>query len=245
MNFLHDNYSTFPLLSLIFASILMFLFLRFLRFVIPMVFKKRQLREILQKYFSIFELFTWILLALWFLPYLLQKHVYAGVGLIIVIFALFVWISWFGLKDLVAGFIFKTNSGLQINEHIQIGNHKGVLVKMGFRNLILDTNSGNFVSIPYSIIINLPIEKISSKEIRHNKLFELKTKRKENIQKLTMEMLTFILMHPRASLREKPLVELLKEDAQHLYFRVKIYAIENKYLPLIEEDFRKKFEATE
>jgi hypothetical protein len=243
MDFLHDNYSTFPLLSLLFAGLLMYLFLRFIRFIIPRLTKNRLLRDWFNKYFSMFELFTWLLLSLWFLPFMMQKHIYAGGGLLLIIVSIFIWIAWFGLKDLVAGFIFKTNSGLHIAEQIEIGEYKGVIIKMGFRNLILETPEGNYISLPFSQIINKPIIKVSSAEIRHNRTFEMEVNPVDNIPKLTNEIAQKISMHPRSSIMEQPKVELVSESGDKLILRVKIYAVEKKYLGLIEEDIRNAFEA--
>jgi len=238
LNYLEHNYSTFPLVSLFFAGILISLLLHLIRFLIPYIAKNRGLKNWLQKYFSLFELFVWILLGLWFLPYLMEKHHFAGYGLAFILFAIFVWISWFGIKDLVAGFIFKSNSDLNINEHIRIGNFEGSIVKMGYRSLTLDTASGNFVNLPYSQILNESIVRISSSEIRHSISFELQTNKVENIQKISNEIAAQIMMHPRSSLVEKPKVELISEQADHLLFKVKIFAIENQFLSVIEEDLR-------
>jgi small-conductance mechanosensitive channel len=221
----------------------MHLFLRFLRFIIPRLAKSRLLRNWFNKYFSMFELFTWLLLSLWFLPFMMHKHIYAGSGLLLIILSIFIWIAWFGLKDLIAGFIFKTNSGLHIAEQIEIGEYKGVIIKLGFRNLILETPEGNYISIPFSQIINKPIIKVSSAEIRHNRIFDMEVKRVENIQKLTQEIAQKISMHPRSSILEQPKVELIGESGDNLTLRLKIYAVENKYLSLIEEDIRSAFEA--
>ena len=241
MNFLHDNYSTFPLLSLLFAGLLMYLLLRSIRFIVPRLTRNRNMRDWFLKYFPMFELFVWLVLGLWFLPFLMHKHLYAGGGLLLMILAIFIWIAWFGLKDLVAGFIFKTNSGLHMDEQIEVGEYKGVIIKMGFRNLVLETQAGNYISLPFSQIINKPIIKVSATDIRHSKLFELHTQKSDNIQKLAQDIAAKISMHPRSSITEKPLVELVEEQDEALVFRVKIYAVEKKYLSLIEEDIKSFF----
>lgn len=237
-NYLEHNYSTFPLISLFFAGILVFLLLRLVRFIIPYIAKNRNLRDWFFKYFSLFELFIWILVGLWFLPYLMSKHIYAGYGLALILFGIFIWIAWFGLQDLIAGFIFKNNSGIKKSEHIKIGDVQGSIVKLGYRNLILDTASGNFVSLPYSKIIRQSIIRISSAEIRHSITFELKTAKVENIQKISNDISARIIMHPRSSLTEKPNVELIREEADYLVFSIKVFAIENKFLSVIEEDLK-------
>jgi len=168
----------------------------------------------------------------------MSKHIYAGYGLALILFGIFIWIAWFGLQDLIAGFIFKNNSGIKKSEHIKIGDVQGSIVKLGYRNLILDTASGNFVSLPYSKIIRQSIVRISSAEIRHSITFELKTAKVENIQKISNDISARIIMHPRSSLTEKPNVELIKEEADYLVFSIKVFAIENKFLSVIEEDLK-------
>jgi small-conductance mechanosensitive channel len=168
----------------------------------------------------------------------MSKHIYAGYGLALILFGIFVWIAWFGLQDLIAGFIFRSNSGLNISEQIQIGDVQGSIVKMGYRNLILDTASGNFVSLPYSKIIRQSIIRISSTEIRHSISFELRTAKVENIQKISNDISARIIMHPRSSLTEKPDIELIKEEDNYLIFSVKVFAIETKFLSVIEEDLK-------
>lgn len=241
LKYLENNYSAFPVISLLITGLVVLLLLRLLRFIIPYIAKNRNIRDWINRYFSLFELFVWVLVGLWFLPYLMRKHIYAGYGLALILFSIFIWISWFGLKDLIAGFIFRSNSGLKKADHIEIGTIKGNILKMGYRNLVLDNASGNFISLPYSQIINQPITKLSSTEIRHSNTFELITSKIDNIQKLSSEITSRVIMHPRSSLVEKPIVELIKDEKETLIFKVRIFAIENKFLSIIEEDLREYF----
>jgi len=241
MNYLEQNYSAFPVLSLILMGLLVYFVLHILRFSIPYVSKNRNLKEWFSQHFSLFELSVWVVFALWFLPNLMRKNIYAGVGLGLILIAIFVWIAWFGLRNLVAGFIFKSNSGLKIGEQIQIGDQAGVILKLGYRNIVLDAANGNMVSLAYSQIMNLPLIKISSNEQRHSTSFELHTAKTENILKLTNEIKAKILMHPRCSLTEQPKVELLQEQEHKMLFSIKIFAVENKYLSVIEEYIKGAF----
>ncbi len=241
MNYLEQNYSAFPVLSLLLLGLVVYFVLRLLRFAIPYVAKNRNLREWLGQYFSLFELFVWVIFALWFLPYLMRKNIYAGAGLGLILIAIFIWIAWFGLRNLIAGFIFKSNSGLKLGEHIQIGEQKGIIVKLDYRNIVLDTANGNMVSMAYSQIMHLPVIKISSNEKRHSTTFELHTAKTDNIQKLTQDIIAKILIHPRCSLNEQPKVELLQEQRDQMIFSVKIFAVENKYLSVMEEYIKGAF----
>ena len=242
MNYFEQNYSAFPILSLLLTGLAVYFVLRMIRFAIPYIVKNRNLRDWINQYFSLFELFVWIIFSLWFLPYLMRRNIYAGAGLGLIIIGIFIWISWFGLRNLIAGFIFKSNTGLKIGEQIQIGDDKGIIIKLAYRSIVLDTINGNIVSIPYSKIINLPLIKISSNELRHSITFKLHTTKVENIQKLTNAISAKIIMHPRCSLTEQPIVELIQEQDNQMVFNVKIFAIENKYLSVIEEYIKNTFE---
>jgi len=242
MNYLEHNYSAFPVMSLILLGLLVFFVLRILRFSIPYLSKKRKLKEWLNQYFSLFELSVWVVFALWFLPKLMHKHIYAGIGLGFILLAVFIWIAWFGLKNLIAGFIFKSTNGLKVGQQIRIGDQAGVILKLGYRNIVLDTANGNMLSLSYSQIIGLPLIKVNSTDQRHSKSFELQATKTDNILKLSNEIKAKILMHPRCSLTEQPKVELIQEQEQKMLFRIKIYALEHKYLSVIEEYIKGIFE---
>jgi small-conductance mechanosensitive channel len=238
MNYLEHNYSAFPVLSLLLLGLLVYFVLRLIRFAIPYIAKNRNFREWITQYFSLFELFVWITFLLWFLPYLVHRNIYAGVGLGLILLAIFIWIAWFGLRNLIAGFIFKSNNGLKIGQLIQIDDERGTIVKLGYRNIILDTTKGNLVNIPYSQITNKSLIKINSTEQRHSITFKLKTPKTKNIKKITTDISAHILMHPRCSITEKPNIELLEEQENEMIFSIKIFAVENKYLSTIEEDIK-------
>jgi len=242
MNYLEHNYSAFPILSLIITGIAVYFLLRLIRFSIPYIAKNRKIRDWANQYFSLIELFVWIVFSLWFLPYLMHRNLYAGYSLAFIIFAIFVWIALYGLRNLIAGFIFRSNHGLKIGEHIQIGDYKGSIVKLAYRNIILDTSNGDLVSLSYSQIINQPITKISSTDLRHSHSFILETAKSDNVQKLTNDIYSSISAHSRSSLTESPKVELQHELGDKMQFSIKIFAIENKYLSVIEEYLRTKFE---
>ena len=57
MNYLEQNYSTFPILGLLLTGIAVYFLLRLLRFTIPYIAKNRNVREWINQYFSLFELF--------------------------------------------------------------------------------------------------------------------------------------------------------------------------------------------
>jgi len=242
MNYLEHNYSAFPVLSLFITGIAVYFLLRLLRFIIPYIAKHRKAREWIHQYFSLFELFIWVVFTLWFLPYLMHRNLYAGYSLAFILMAIFIWVSLYGLRNLIAGFIFRSNNGLKIGEHIQIGEYKGSIVKMAYRSIILDSANGDLISLPYSKIVNQALIKISSTELRHSHSFNLETAKAKNIQKLTNEIISKALMHPRYSLTESPKVELVQELDDKMLFSVKIFAIENKYLSIIEEYLKLEFE---
>jgi len=242
MNYLEHNYSAFPVLSLLLTGMMVFFVLRLLRFLIPYIAKNRTIRNWISQYFSLFELFIWVVFSLWFLPYLMHRNIYTGYGLAFILLAIFTWIAIYGLRNLIAGFIFKSSNGLKVGEHIQIGEHNGIIEKLAYRSIIIDAANGDLISLPYSKIINQALIKISSTELRHSHSFNLETAKEQNIQKLSNDILSKIMMHPRSSLTEKPMVELLQEQDNTMLFSIKIYAVENKYLSVIEEYLKNEFE---
>jgi len=242
MNYLEHNYSAFPILSLIITGIAVYFLLRLIRFSIPYIAKNRKVRDWANQYFSLIELFVWIVFSLWFLPYLMHRNLYAGYSLAFILLAIFTWIAIYGLRNLIAGFIFRSNHGLKVGEHIQIGEFNGSIVKLAYRSIVLDTSNGDLVSLSYSQIVNQPITKISSTDLRHSHTFVLETAKSENIQKLTNDIISSITAHPRSSLTEAPKVDLQNESGDKMQFSIKIFAIENKYLSVIEEYLRSKFE---
>lgn len=70
----------------------------------------------------------------------------AGVAVVGVMLGL----SWFALRDLVAGLFWKAGHACQLNDVIRVENVEGRVIRLGFRVIGVETDQGDHVFLPYS-----------------------------------------------------------------------------------------------
>ena len=75
----------------------------------------------------------------------------------VTVIALVLGLSWFALRDLVAGMFWKAGRSCQLGDVVQTQGITGRVTRLGFRVFGIETEQGDRVSIPYSRLQGEPL----------------------------------------------------------------------------------------
>lgn len=208
-----------------------------LRYVVD---RKRKLMFL--KYFPLAESIFWIVYLILSAQYFIQKggnvHTIWIFGILLVLVAFF---SWFALRDIIAGIVWKTNKKFNLQDTIRIGEFQGKIQAFHHRNLEIINDNDESIIIPYTKILNSEIIKINPTEMILSYSFSIECSNTENSSKLIQAIRYDILNLPWSSVKNEPKIKAVKEESDRYVFDITVYSIDKDYFYKIENHIKKKF----
>ena len=179
---------------------------------IPLVLKRDRSRKILRIIYPIVELAFWIWVFYAAIPALYEKHFLLGLSAFAVALAVIVWYAWYRLRDYIAGIILRSSQDIREQEIIIIAGSEGKIIKFGSYNLMLETDNGEIVLLPYSCFAGKKIiKKHPSEQVKSFK-FILTIQSGKDPVKLISEIKNTVLTQPWSSLKKDPQILMLNSD---------------------------------
>jgi small-conductance mechanosensitive channel len=242
MNIFKIEISEFALSTFIIVGVSLFILLRIIKYVIPLLVSRGNQRKFLQKYITLSELIIWVLFFAWSIQYFLTKNQLYAVLLFFVTLILILLISWFALRDFVAGVIFNTNKNVKKSDTVTIKGYTGKIVRQSNRSIELETETGEQVIIPYSLAVSGIIVKKHPSETIKSHTFQLITPKAPSLKELISEIKTAILQLPWVSLKREPQIKPIDQQTGTYTFEVTIYSLQQEYFYKIEDYLKTHFE---
>lgn len=230
--------SQLALLPLIITAILLFVFFRVFHLVLPGWALFRNNKKITGRYLPLIEVFAWMLLLLWSIRQLWHNNQIVALTLLALLFILLGFFGWFGIKDLIAGVIFRSNRHFSEREYLRIGKFQGQIQELGKRHLVLETEVGETIHLPYSQLLSKPIRKAHPAENIVSHTIDLQIAVTQPLQQQISELQTNLLHLPWLSIKKPPQIKLIEEREQYFLFEVTIYSIKKEYFHKIEKYIR-------
>jgi len=237
------KFSSFEIIGFAAIALLLFLLLKALAKGLPYIIKKSDRKKLFSRYFSLFEVFVWILYTIFVIQQLSDSNQLYSLGLFILLMVAGFWMLWFYIKNYISGGVFKLSAKFDINDTVQIDEYQGKIVDMGNHRLELESESGEIIYIPYSKLSDTVIVKIHPGEMVLSHSFSMSTSSDKPVSEKIEDIRFAILSLPYASLKKSPQIKLLHEDKDHYVFELVVYTLEKEYFYKIEQDIRKKFES--
>lgn len=230
--------SQFTIIKVLVMAIALFFILKLFGRIAKFVFVKRIYRLYFQRYYPILETFVWLLFILWSIDQIFKDRLYYSISLILIILIALIWISWFAIRDFIAGIIFKTQDVYEPEQRIKITEFEGRLKSIGYLSLEIEVDSGEIIKFPYSKITGV-IHSISNPEEHSNHYrFVIETTRSDNPKAIVGYLRQLILNSPWTLLTKDPQIQLLEESNKHFMFEIIVYSVSKEFTRQIEDDVK-------
>ncbi len=230
--------SQFAIIKVLIFAFALFLIIKLFERIAKVVFVKRIYRLYFQRYYPILETVVWLLFVLWSIDQIFKDRLYYSVALILIILVTLVWISWFAVRDFIAGIIFKAQDVYEAGQWIKISEIEGRLKSIGYLSLEIEIESGEIIKFPYSKITGV-IHSISDPEEHSNHhRFEIELNRTNSLKENVESLRQIILNSPWTLLTKAPQIQLLEENENHFVFEIFVYSISKEFFRNIENDVK-------
>lgn len=236
--FLNIEFSGLSLLIVIILGILISFALTIInKALIPKIRNNRA-----KQLFQIAEILIWSIFGFWGLHITLKDSDYYFLAVISITVVMVIWLGWFVAKDFIAGFVLKLGDNYQPGQYIILNEIEGVIVKTGFLDLILSTEDGSIVKIPYSKITSAVHYKIQPQDKTNQHRFEIEIKKNSSIEDTKNRIKSAIMLSTGASINKEPQINLKGNTDKSIWkFEVVAYALSPEYFQTIEQNVRDAF----
>jgi small-conductance mechanosensitive channel len=233
----------FSIIVFLMVGALIFIFFRLFRYMMQFIRLPVQQVEFFNKYLPVAELIVWIIFLLWSIQYLGSRGQLISLVPFLVFIILILYLSWYSLKDITTGVIFKTGKTHHINDHISVAGITGKITAMGMRNLEIEDYSGQIVTIPYSKIVgNIMLKSYPSQSLlSHNFRMKITVDENTDIFSTVENIRTSILTLPWSSQKKEPKIIFEKESKGFFMLSITIFSLEESYFKKTEKILQHQF----
>jgi hypothetical protein len=182
---------------------------------------------------TILELVLWTVIIFWSARIFLSTRSYYPI-LVITLAVLFTFmLTWFYLKDIVAGYIFRVRHNPVRGQILTCDIAHGTVRMLGLSQLTVETEEGQWLRIPYSSVVTRSLSLQSPKQIVHGETtLELSVHRWDNPGKIE-RMLKRVLAQSPWCIASKPInIQFIPEDNK---VRISFSLLDNVYVQLVKD----------
>lgn len=226
--------------TIIIATLLV---LKFAQETVKRFSKNYSILKILHQIMPLLVSVIWIVIFFWTSYYLFGDKSYYNLVNICIIVILSLLIGWFFARDFIAGVIFKVQNNFQEGDVIQVSELNGNIAQLSIAFLLLQTNDGKLVRIPYS--------KLSGSIISQNKgqttnaentlVLNIKDERKQEI--IEEEIKTTLISSPWRIPNHMPSIKYLGQQSNFHQFEIKVDVQNTIHFNHIVSQLKNKYKA--
>lgn len=218
-----------------------FLVLRYLSRVLASVTSNRRVLKGLIRTFPLIELIVWLAFGLFVLSRLFSDMEYYPVLVSAVAIGLVLIVSWYFLRDFISGIILKTEIPFTENQQIGVLDKMGILRKVGYRSIEVETGKGELVKIPYSHLASDSIRLFSKNESVQAYELKLTVENTIALSEAKSRIAQAMLLLPWVVTHRDPLVSLEHQTDTQNTFLVSYYTTSDNYSSFINQHLIKQF----
>jgi small conductance mechanosensitive channel len=190
------------------------------------------------KAFPLASTIIWVIFVFWGTGLLLGERIYYPyivVGMVLIILGL---VTWYFIRDILAGALFKLQNELNQGDFIKIGDLSGQIKALRLTHLEISSETGQTVRIPYTKMNQELISNTSTPEgmeefnirLVHDKRYT----KPELEEKIRYELAT----SPWCSFKQPPVLVLQNEDAESYTYDLLIYTMNHQHLRIVEKQLK-------
>lgn len=226
------------LLQLFILAVILVLLLRLAYRALHLIEPGRRVRRILLRYFPMMEFAIW----LWFIfrasSVAFSQYPYHNIVMSAIALSLVLVFGWYLLRDLVAGMVIKTESSLEKDQFLKTELASGRIKRLGYRSVVLETDHGDKIRIPYTRLNKLLLTRPAEEEASQSHVIEMLVDRKHQAEMIKKDITSQLLNMPWVVTGSPPEVIVSAKDKVHFLVEIRFNVIKKDHVTLVEENIK-------
>lgn len=188
------------------------LLVRILEIVIRTIIGNRVKLKFIHRLLPVFELLIGLALIFWAVNFLFFDKPYYFILTIILVSMSVMLISWYVFRDVLAGIVFRTQNSLPRGAAIQLGDIRGRMLGLRSMHIIIETEEGKTIRIPYSRISGEIISEQLETGLHEDSTLILNLPKNKSWAQTEVIIKNTLMNSPWRLLKSEPVIQLLSED---------------------------------
>ena len=235
------SFSELAFLRALILGICLFLGLKLVHRGLQFFSHLRGYRALLYRSLPVIEASLWLFYAVWAVGAIFKEGLYYNTALMMILAIAVSLVSWFAIRDWIAGIVLKIQDAYEDGQEISIRNIQGTIRRVGHLALEIELPEGEQIKIPYSQISGQIRGRSRPDTTSNHHRFEIEIKREIPLSEAQEQLRNAILNSPWSAFDREPQIKLLNETAAHYLFEAIVYAPGVGCGQAIEEDVKEQF----
>ncbi len=229
-------------LFVLIGGFLLFLLFKGLRLLIRKISSDKRYFKDFWTALTIAEFICWIVYVFWSFDRMLGTKSYYQYILMAEIVIIVLLLGYYFINDLVAGAIFRIQHHPQKGKYYDFKKYSGKILKVGSTSLLLETSDGQELEVPFSEIKG-PVFVRKELKAQSNIILKLKVPKTKPKDVILANIHNAVLTSAYTSFKDDPVIKMVNEDDEFLFFEILINTLNSKHQALIEKEIYQVLEA--
>jgi small-conductance mechanosensitive channel len=208
------------LITIITIGLVLFVNIRILMYFTRIASKRTQINKLLIRIIPVFEFILWTAYVFWAAYVLFEEYSFLPALLAVMGFILSIAIGWYIVRDLVSGMILKTENVFETGQYLKTDFSEGMIKKIGYLSLEMETTKGETIKIPYSKLSNQILIRPQKESSNKYALITLEISKKHNHTDIKEKLPKALNSTPWVIYSRPP--EVIISQASEHYYSVEI-----------------------
>jgi len=222
------------IIIVILVALLIFLVIRIVRLGLKYLLNRYPRLDVPGKILMVAEYIIWLIFVFKSTYFLFHGKFYYQYLVFALILIVMGFLTWFLIRDIFAGLIFRINYNFKTGTYISTGNLNGQIVSKQLTLIKLKTNDGLLLSIPYTKLINEVITEKGFHGTTEEHVIQIRADLSLGRTNAEELIRTALLSTPWNNLKEEPIIRFRKENEIGYFYEITLFSVKMKHIKLIE-----------
>jgi hypothetical protein len=222
------------IIIVILVAVLIFLGIKILRLGLKYLLDRYSRLDFLRNIMIVTEFLIWLIFVFQSTNFLFSDNFYYQYLVISFILIFLGFLTWFFIRDIFAGFIFRIRYSLKAGDYISTGSLSGQVKSQRLSSIKLITKKGLILNIPYTKMINEVITEKGFRGTPEEHILQLQVDLSLGRTNAEELIRTALLNTPWTNLKEEPVIRFLKENEKGYFFEITLFYVKMKHMKFIE-----------
>ncbi|WP_299459670.1 mechanosensitive ion channel family protein [uncultured Microscilla sp.] len=240
MKDINFNISYYSVAWFILLGVGIFLLFRFIKKLVNYWVPEQKNRQLkFERLLPVVEGIVWFSWVIWGVQGVFNNKLVYTLIILGIMLVIIVALSWFAIRDFIAGVVLKLEGAFTIGERIKVQALEGRVKELGYFGVKLENFRGEIISIPYHTVSGVTRVQPKSSEAIKNHSFQLDLPKRYTPTESIDKLRELILNTPWASVTKRPYIKLSKENEVDYTFEIIIYSLHPRYFQKTETYLQK------
>lgn len=230
------------LLYIVFLGFALFFAMQLINRMALLIPGESRWRNLLLRSLPLAELVVWLTFAFWAAAIVFDALPYRGIVQSAMALVLVVALGWYVLRDFLSGVLLKSESGFSKGQSIKTGFVSGKITAVGYRTLLIETEKGEKVRVPFSKLGDAIISTPPQKGQSHSHMLRFLVPEGSSRGSLPAKVSKTLLNMPWIIAEEEPTVNFVHDAEGQLMLEVKFSVLKEEHALLVQHKLQELIE---